>query len=296
VTGGGYQVDLGLIRGNSGLAEGSTLANLAIASIPIFIYMHKHNTFFSNRRFSFCLFYGLSAASVIASIGTFERTGLVSLAVLAVLLVPTLKHKFVYTTFLGVALLTSGYILSDKWMARMHTIGTYQSDDSAMTRIQVWSWTADYIRTHPLGGGFDLYRIDRITLPNPNGNHLDPSDTIEQVGRAFHSMWFEVLGEQGIPGLAIFLAMIATFYSSMMRTFRRARLDERLTWARSLSHYMMISLTTYLIGGSFIGIAFQPFLYDMLAAGIVLHGCVYRAMRAPRIESPAMAPGSLVTA
>jgi probable O-glycosylation ligase (exosortase A-associated) len=289
VTGGGYHLNLGLVRGNSGLAEGSTLACLAVASVPIFLYMHNYSQFFKNRRFSFCLFYGLSAASVLVSVGTFERTALIALAVLAIVLFPSLslKHKYLYAIALGIVVLTSGYFLSDRWMSRMQTIQNYQTDDSAMVRIKVWLWTLDYVGSHPLGGGFDVYRINRITLPGPNTGltSMGSVDTREQEGRAFHSSWFEVLGEQGMPGMAIFIAMIVTFYSRAFVIRRRTKGDDNLKWANSLSRYMMMSVTIYLAAGSFIGVAFQPFLYDLIAAGIVLGECVRRALIPSRVAA-----------
>ena len=290
VTGGGYHLDLGLFRGNSGISEGSTLACICIAIVPLLLYLHQSGTFFKNRRFSFMFYYGLAAAFIIVSIGTFERTALVSLAVLAILLFPSLKHKYIYAALIGVAVLTSGYFLSDRWFGRMQTIESYQTDISAMTRIAVWSWTLNYVQTHPMGGGFDVYRIDRVNIPlqTPNGAQTDT--TVEQTGRAFHSSWFEVLGEQGFPGMAIYLAMIGTFFVSSYRTSRRSKSDPELNWANALSRSLRTSATVYLVGGSFVGIAFQPFLYDIFAAGIVVSGWVWRAQRqtsAPAQIAPA---------
>ena len=63
---------------------------------------------------------------------------------------------------------------------------------------------------HPLGGGFDAYRGNRIrfnTIDKESaGNTTDIEATvIEDKARAYHSSYFEMLGEQGWPG---FLAWI----------------------------------------------------------------------------------------
>ena len=127
------------------------------------------------------------------------------------------------------------------------------------------------MKQHPLGGGFGVSEISHITLPFSVSSG---DDGPAEIGRAFHSIWFEVLGTQGIPGMMIFVMMIATFYINSYRVFKRYRADAALHWASALAWYLMASVTVWhLAGGSFIGVGFQPFLYNMLAAGIVLREC-----------------------
>ena len=93
----------------------------------------------------------------------------------------------------------------------MGTIKNYEADESASTRIAVWKWTWEFVQTHPMGGGFNAYVQNKIryTIPVVDDNGLDTGevDTGEVVdeGRAYHSSYFEMLGEQGFPGLIIWL-------------------------------------------------------------------------------------------
>src|SRR6185369_1802205 len=80
------------------------------------------------------------------------------------------------------------------------------------TRVAVWMWTLDYAQSHPFGGGFDSYRGNRVTVVLKNvqqdGNQTSVSESAGvDNARAFHSAYFEMLGEQGWPGLALWLLL-----------------------------------------------------------------------------------------
>ena len=137
LNGGGYGLPIGLQEGNSGLAEGATMACLAISMIPIMLYMHEHSNFIRTKWISFWLFYGLSAANVITCIGTNQRTGLISLAVLVFVFFFRSRRKLTYAALaVGVVVLASSYVLSQGFLNRMDTLNAYQTDRSAMVRNQ----------------------------------------------------------------------------------------------------------------------------------------------------------------
>ena len=58
----------------------------------------------------------------------------------------------------------------------------------------------------------------------------------------------------------------------------------------SLSRTIMISGIVYLCGGAFVSISFQPFLYDLIAAGVILNECVYRIVGVEHIKTQLVAP------
>lgn len=284
LSGGHYNSEHALVGGNAGFAEGSTLACMAVAVVPIFLHMHRHSVIIKNRQISFCLFYGLSAASVITAVGTFERTGLVALAVLAVSMWWGARRKILLAGFFAVAVAGAGYLLSDQWYARMNTIQNYQTDVSAMTRLVVWRWCFDYAVDHPWGGGFNVWETSHISIP------VGPDKFEEQTGRAPHSMYMQVLSEQGFAGELIFGAIILMFFINARRVYRRTKNDQRLDWANSLSKTIMISGAVYCAGGTFVGIAFQPYLYDLVAAGVILDTCIAGSGAGERDPSGSIKP------
>src|SRR5208282_5623461 len=138
-----------------------------------------------------------------AAFGTYERTGLIVAAVLATLLWLRSRRKVLGAIALAAAVPLGAYLAPADWIDRMATITEYHQEASATHRLDVWRWTFDYTLEHPLGGGFEMHRIDQLGGLEPDG------------GRHFmyaHNDYFEVLGEQGWPGLAIFVGMIATTF------------------------------------------------------------------------------------
>ncbi len=197
VSGGGYGQQLGQQGGgNSGLGEGSTLATVAVMIIPLAFFLRTHGQLMPKSQIIRLVYIGIVFASLLATIGTYERTGLIGLFVLGVAMIAKSKNKTLMCG-LGVAVACGVYYFSSSgWNARIATIATYQQDGSAMTRLLVWRWTYDYILQHPLGGGFYMFVINVIEHAPDDAN---PVSYIEH-GRAFHSIYFEVLGEQGWIG------------------------------------------------------------------------------------------------
>ena len=63
----------------------------------------------------------------------------------------------------GLACAIAVPLLPKSYTERMNTIQTYQGDQSAATRVAVWGWTWAYAKDHPLGGGFEAYRGNRLS-------------------------------------------------------------------------------------------------------------------------------------
>src|SRR3546814_2989853 len=79
--------------------------------------------------------------------------------------------------------------------------------------------------------------------------------------RAYHSAYFEMLGEQGYPGLALWLAINLIGISRMevlRRRYGRAEGDE--AWIAPLASALQHGHIIYLLGAAFIAIAFQLFV------------------------------------
>ena len=110
----------------------------------------------------------------------------------------------------------------------MGTITNYQADQSASTRLQVWDWTLDYVAENPIGGGFDVYLANSFTyetvetIREGNVERTERTEVTESR-RAFHSSYFEVLGEQGIIGFLLWTLLHGTGLVAMERLRRRGR-------------------------------------------------------------------------
>ena len=292
--GGGYG-SLNLMNtSNSGLYEGSTISTVAIAIIPVILWLMKYGTLFP-RDWRMKLFgSALIFACLLIPVGTSTRTGLLCIAFLAVLALRSVKRPALYIAAIGVLGLAAIPFLPSTFTQRMNTIQTYQADESASTRIAVWKWTLDYVARHPTGGGFAAYHGNRIRydLKSADGAAAAPTVTEDQ-GRAYHSAYFEMLGEQGYPGLALWLLINLIGLVRMEVLRRRYRDgDGDLAWAGPLAAALQAGHLVYLLGALFIAIAFQPFIYMLIGAQIGLDSYCARKRAQSTAGAPFNAPKS----
>ncbi len=274
LSGGGYGALNLMVSNNSGLYEGSIISTFAIALIPVILWFARYGTVFPGdwRVKTFCG--ALIFACLLIPVGTEARTGLVCIAVLAVLMLRDVKRRLLYMAGAGLLAAAAIPFLPQSFTSRMETIQGYQADESANTRLAVWAWTLDYVQSHPFGGGFEAYRQNRIQVQTVDERvsgevQLVNARTEADEGRAWHSAYFEMLGEQGWPGLFLFLLIhgVGLARMELLRRRYRSRTDD-MAWvsplATALQHFQLV----YLVGALFVGIAFQPFVWMILAVQI----------------------------
>jgi probable O-glycosylation ligase (exosortase A-associated) len=296
-SGGGYgELNL-MVANNSGLYEGSTISTVAIAIIPLILWFTRHGTIFAPdwrvKAFCYCLVF----ACLLIPVGTSTRTGLLCIALLALLMLRDFKRPLVYLSALACLGLVALPFLPSAFTERMGTIKSYQGDSSASTRVAVWQWTMDYVKTHPMGGGFEAYRQNKIRYEKVNVTESGGQATVERTmeidqARAYHSAYFEMLGEQGYPGLLLWLAINVTGIFRMEVLRRRYRKPEPgQEWIAPLASALQNAHIVYLLGATFIAIAFQPFVYMLIGAQIGLDTYTarkreetnWRPLRKPRL-------------
>lgn len=276
--GGGYGTLVILIDDNSGLFEGSIISCVAITIIPLILWLMKHGTVFKPdwkvRLYAAALIF----ACLLIPVGTQARTGIVCIAVLGVLLLRYSRNRILYLGAVGLVGLATIPFLPSSFTERADTLKNYKADESASTRLAVWAWTWEYVKVHPMGGGFEVYRQNRIRYDieqSDSRSGLPPIDAPEATevvdeGRAFHSSYFEMLGEQGFPGLLIWLIIQVGGVWRMeiiARMYRkRNRADE--AWVAPLATALQNSQIIYLVGSLFVGIAFQAFFFMLTALQI----------------------------
>ncbi len=298
--GGGYGTLNLMVDNNSGLYEGSTISAVAIAIIPVIIWFMSYGTIFKPdwRVKTYCI--ALVFACLLIPVGTSTRTGLLCIGLLAVLSIRAVKRKIPYLIMLGVLGLAAVPFLPSTFTNRMNTIKTYDADSSALTRLAVWQWTIGYAETHPFGGGFNAYLGNHIRFDVKSAGDDPGSRVSVDQGRAYHSAYFEMLGEQGYVGLALWLAINVIGIVRMEILRRRYRdPDGDFAWAGPLAAALQTGHLVYLLGATFIAIAFQPFIYMLIGAQIGLDTYLtrkrgevsFRSMRRtpPAVPHPASA-------
>jgi probable O-glycosylation ligase (exosortase A-associated) len=276
LAGGGYgQLALG-VDNNSGLYESSIISILAIAIIPLILYLRRCGTIFPPEWRVNIFAAALIFACLLIPIGTEARTGLICIAALAMLMLRDTKRRLIYILMVGAVGMLSVPFLPASFTQRMDTIQGYQGDESASTRIAVWKWTWGYVQEHPLGGGFEAYRQNRLRYETVASKQVGNAATIvsgTQVdeARAYHSSYFEMLGEQGWPGFILWMLLHAIGLVRMevlRRRYRRG--DPDTQWIARFATALQSAHLIYLVGSLFVGIAFQSFVYMWMGLEIGL--------------------------
>jgi probable O-glycosylation ligase (exosortase A-associated) len=275
--GGGYENLRFFVDDNSGIYESSTLATMAIALVPMIWWLVRFGTVFRRHWLVTGFAVALTFSCFLVPIGTEARTGLLCIAVLALLALRYVKQRLLFMVAgaaLGLAALP---FLPQSYYERMSTLGQPSGDESASTRMAVWEWTIDYAAKNPLGGGFDSYRGNKFTYIMPvkieDGNTVAVKyQPVTDEGRAFHSAIFEMLGEQGYPGLAIWvlLHLMGLWQMERIRARWKDRKDEDEAWIGPFAVALQMASVIYLVGALFQGIAYQPVMLMLIGLQIGL--------------------------
>jgi putative inorganic carbon (HCO3(-)) transporter len=276
ISGGGYGQNLGLSgnSANSGLGEGGLLSTACLMAVPLALHLSRHSQLIPRMKLLPLPYWIVASLAVITAIGTYERSALIGIVVLAAYMWARSRHKFAFGIVAAAVAMLIIYTTSSAWNARVSTIGDYAQENSALTRILVWRWTLEFSTTHPLGGGFQSYVINHIEFPAADG-----LAALVQFGRAFHSIYFEMLGEQGYPGVGMLFGLVGITLYRLRHIAKEARAYADMEWVTSLSDALQSGIIVFLACGAFVGVMFQPMFWYFIAMSISLNAYIWRARR-----------------
>jgi len=113
------------------------------------------------------------------------------------------------------------------------------------------------------GGGFKVYESEALW------NRYAPEDAVQ---RAVHSIYFRVLGEQGFPGLAIFIGLLVASWRSCAYVRNKSRHLPNEKWAFDLSSMLQISLLAFMVAGLATTSSYFDLSYQLMAMCALLKG------------------------
>ncbi|MBV8380704.1 MAG: putative O-glycosylation ligase, exosortase A system-associated [Paucibacter sp.] len=142
------------------------------------------------------------------------------------------------------------------WSERMSSIDHYQDDGSAMGRINAWHVAWRIALDHPLGVGFNPATHEIFAQYAPDANDV----------HAAHSIYFQILGNHGFIGLAIFLGIWIATWRSANWIRNQQGLPPEAKWAVDLASMAQVSLAAYAVGGAFLSLAYFDLPYDLTVA------------------------------
>jgi len=103
----------------------------------------------------------------------------------------------------------------------------------------------------------------------------------EEAKREAHNMFLSIAAELGLAGLAVFLAIVCTAFTGLIRVRRRcAESDPRLS---RIATAMLIALAGYILTGLFLTLAYERYFWVLIGVS----GAVIQLAQAP---SPAAVP------
>jgi probable O-glycosylation ligase (exosortase A-associated) len=274
LSGGGYGRNLGLQSGNGGLAEGGLLSTACLMAVPLALHLAQHARLLPKTKIWPLAYWGMAGLAVATAVGTFERSALIGLFVLAVATIARSKHKALYSGIAIAVAIIIGVTASATYLSRMSTIQSYQSESSAAARVRIWQWAMGFALTLPFGGGFQAYETSVVEVPN---TPLEPAHV--EIGRAYHSTYFEILSEEGFPGAVIFGAITLLTFRRLGRWRRETKGDPEFEWVASLCSAIEAGLAIFLCSGAFVSIGFQPMFWYFVAMSLAINGHMYHAQR-----------------
>ena len=197
-------------------------------------------------------------------IATQSRGGLLGIAaVLSFFIYQKIKNPIIVGCIGAVGMLAMIVFagISDRQSGGAHEDGV---DESAMGRIYAWHAAINMALSNPLTG---------VGVNNFVANYFFYRPHWDGKNHAVHSTWFQVLGETGIVGMFIFIALITCIYRSLNRVFliNKQLNDEKIAVnAKALKG----GLIGIMVSGTFLTQAFTWPIYIILALTIALEKLV----------------------
>jgi probable O-glycosylation ligase (exosortase A-associated) len=158
---------------------------------------------------------------------------------------------------LGSAILV---LAPQKWTERMSTIpDAAKTDASAKGRLTAWELAIDIALDSPTGGGFQTW------TPAVYENY-----GLYTTALVAHSIYFQMLGEHGVVGLALFLLLLFCCLRSCWRLGARYRRHPEASWIAAYADMVFISLLAFMSSGAFASRAYFDLFYQLVATVIIL--------------------------
>lgn len=274
VTGGRYHV---YGPPQSFIANNNDLALALCMTIPLMRYLQLQAT----KKWVKVGLWWAMGLTAIAILGTYSRGGMLTLAAVLVMMFMKSRGKIVLAVVALIAIPLVLATVPQQWYERMDTISHYQQDESAVGRIQSWEFAFNTALHRPLvGGGFRSYE-------NLNAWHrYAPPDSVD---RAIHSIYFEMIGEQGFVGFALFMLLLLLSWRNIVFVRKRTVDLQQWRWAYDLASMLQVSGVAYAVGGAFAPQAYFDLSYQLLAiAALVRYRVEQEAPALARVETEGM--------
>jgi O-antigen ligase len=258
--------------------DANDFATFVVTAIPLGIYFLHAATRASMR-------VAAGAGLVVLTLGfvwSGSRGGFIALAAVAAFIllrysaIPV-RWRVSATALVAVVVVTTA---SDHYWQQMGTI-TSDSDynhTSETGRMRIWERGIGYMMANPLlGVGPDNFQTAEGTL--------SPLAERQQYGfgvrwNAAHNSFIQMGAETGLPGLALFVAIIWSAFAALRRAGRAEVARTGDARAPALTPALTASLIGFTVGAFFLSLAYSEMLYTLVAFAVGMRKVTSDAIQA----------------
>ena len=258
---------------DSFIADNNDLALATNMALPILFFLaaeERRRWLRISLRLIFC-------AGVFSVILSYSRGGLLGLVIVLSVIAVKSRHKLLTAAFVVVCGLLVFSYAPGKWMERMSNFYHGNIDTSAEGRLNAWRFALVLTQHYPItGGGFETFTTDLFDRFTPELRFAGP-----------HSIYFQMLGEQGYVGLTMFLLLLGSCWLSLRRLSKYGKHIPELQWMVPYTYMLQASILAYMVSGAFLPRAYFDFLYTLVATVIAMKIICQRELALLSVAKPA---------
>jgi probable O-glycosylation ligase (exosortase A-associated) len=280
---------IGIYRGSYFVGDGNDFAWLMCQLLPFGLLL-----LFTARKWYGRLWgLGSTICCLLAIVGTQSRGATLALAASGLYFYARIvKRKALAAGGLAALLAVALALAPSYYLERISTITTYEQDESATSRLMVWSAATRMALGDPLGVGAGCFSAAYGMRYRPESTNLSwaPDRWLSA-----HSVYFRALGEYGFLGLGLLLAAVFVNFRQNGRT--RLLLQSKLPGAVPVTwpSFGNMSLIGYAVAGTFLGGLTYPHLYVLSGFAVAVrrmaeHDAAATNAGVPEVAAPVPPP------
>jgi probable O-glycosylation ligase (exosortase A-associated) len=269
--------------GRSMIGDRNHLAVALAMTLPLVLYLAKIYSAHPLLRWGL---YGVAGLTALAAIGTYSRGGTIALIVVIGLLALRARRRVFGILFGVVSLVGLVVLVPQEFVERMSTIETAAEEDkSFQTRLVSWYVYFQAGLDRPLTGvGPGAAQRGQVYF-----SYAPPEEMFGYLpdrGYAAHSLYFQVWGEYGVTGFAVYMGFILYTLLSLRRTRRLARRLADDHWGGELANALFVAIVGFCVGAAALSLAFYDGFLLMLALAAGLKEVVEQELREADVAAP----------
>jgi len=225
------------------ISDNNMLALAILMQLPLVFYLTRYT---QEKLLRIGLWFAM-VLEMISVLGSYSRGAFVAGAAMLAMFWWRSKNKILYAVLGSLVVCATLSLMPAAFWERMNTLHHVGKDTSFEGRVQAWHVAFGYAKDHfPFGAGYNAPALSSIF------NYYEPGAVLHVA----HSIYFEVLGDQGFMGLAIYLFVILLSFRNVRIVIRQTRDRPDLAWAHDLANMIFVGLVAYCVGGAALSMAY----------------------------------------